>query len=231
MSIEAKTLLGLPHKVLAPLCPTGTKPTFRTLVPRFAQLQLNMNAISVRSHHGNGTHWHLVLTLTPALTRNRRSTVRRSAYAPHKQDPVHVVGATAAQITEGNRIHAAARAEFNLYHDTDNALRALLIAAVPYKYIEAIVHHTLSIAQTTTVQLLTHLWSTYSKIHIADILDNLKHMQASWNLEMSSKPCSRSSSMAATRIPSQRNPRSPTATPTLSRQDCSKSRVTNGAWR
>ena len=180
MSNDGKTHLDLPHKVLDPICPTGTKPTFRTL--RVAQLQLNMNAISVRSHRGDGNHGHLVLTLTPAaflLTTNVPFIVPPMPLL----DPVHVAGATAAQITEDNRIHAAARAEYEKYHDTDNALRALLIAAVPFKYIEAIAHPTLSFAQTTTVQLLTHLWSTYGKIHIADMLENLERMQAPWNTD------------------------------------------------
>jgi hypothetical protein len=178
MSTDAKTLLDLPHKVLDPICPTGTKPTFRTL--RVAQLQLNMNAISVRSHRGDGTHGHLVLTLTPAAFLLQTAVPFVVPPMP-LHDPVHVAGATAAQITEDNRIHAAARAEFNLYHDTDNALRALLIAAVPYKYIEAIAHPTMSFAQTTTQQLLAHLWATYGKINVADLMENLERMQAPWH--------------------------------------------------
>jgi hypothetical protein len=180
MTADATTHLDLPHKHLSPICPTGTKPTFRTL--RVAQLQLNMNAISVRTHRGDGIHGHLVLTMAPAdflLETNIPFVI--PPMPPH--DPTHAPGATAAQITETNRMHTAARAEYVTYHETDNALRALLINAVPHKYIEAIAHPTLLFGNTTTLQLLTHLWATYGTINYVDLMDNVERMQAPWNPE------------------------------------------------
>ena len=80
-------------------------------------------------------------------------------------------------------------------------MRALLIAAVRYTYIEAIADPTLSFAQTTTLQLLTHpLWTTYSKIHIANMLKILERMQAPIQT-MALMPCLLSSSMAASLLP------------------------------
>jgi hypothetical protein len=178
MTSETKTIFDLPHKQLSPICPTGTKPTFRTL--RVAQLQLNMNAASIFTHRGDGNHGHLVLTMNPTDFVLETNVAFVVPPVP-PLNPVHAVAATAAQITETNRMHAAARAEFKLYHDTDNTLRALLIAAVPYKYIEAIAHATLSFAQTTTLQILTHLWTTYGKINYVDLMDNVERMKAPWN--------------------------------------------------
>jgi hypothetical protein len=56
-----------------------------------------------------------------------------------------------------------------------------LMDAVPSRYIEKLSHPTLSLSRVTTLQMLTHLWTTYGQINHVDLLENDERMTAPWN--------------------------------------------------
>jgi hypothetical protein len=178
MSDSILRTADFPYPTIAPICPTGNKPTYLTLRP--AQLQLNMNAKSVHTYRGGGQFGHLVLTMSPAkyLTQTVIPFVIPVAPTPN---PVHAAGATGPAITETNRQHKADQREHAVFIATQNALRSQLLAAVPYKYIQVLEDPDISFANTPVLDILTHLWETYGKITHADLEENVERMKAPWN--------------------------------------------------
>jgi hypothetical protein len=94
-------------------------------------LPLRANAISVASNGGNGHLGHLALVVNPDVYEDQSGGIAFVAPANPGTHPVHPENATGPQITEINRSHLARKAEFKEYTDTGNALKALIIVAVP----------------------------------------------------------------------------------------------------
>jgi hypothetical protein len=146
-----------PHPELTPHAEvTPTHLTLKTL-----HCKLNANAAAIRSNHGGGQHGLLSLVVPPATYATFPNTVPFVAPANPGPEPVHPAGATGPAIAEINRSYLARLDEFNTYDSTDKALKKLLIKAIPKTYIDYLSDETLGYATCTTLNLLTHLDTTY----------------------------------------------------------------------
>jgi hypothetical protein len=179
LSTASSITAYFPTPIITPLASATTgQPTYATL--RVAQTQLNGNAASIPSHSGDGIHGHLALTLTPEQYLALTGVEFVPPVNPPAQ-PDHPNGATAAQITEINRLHVAAQATFRTYYETDKALRNQLILATPSAYVRALYDDTLGFGNVTCLQLLIHLWHNYGRITQTELDANLLRMAAAWN--------------------------------------------------
>ena len=79
------------------------------------------------------------------------------------------------------RTHAEQLYHHQTHHSTDKALKKILLAAVPDLFISAIKHPRTGYATTTTLNILTHLWTTYGEIKPEDLDQNLLTMSTTWH--------------------------------------------------
>jgi hypothetical protein len=158
-------------------------PLSKDIVPTHLTLatlhrELNTYAMGIPSNRGGGNHGHLALVMPAA----DYLTLTAAAYnAPVNPGPNPAPGATQPQITENNRLHAAAMAEHKAHRDTETALKSMLIKAVPLPYIEELQDQVLGFATTSTLALLTHLDTNYGTVSFADLTNNLESMNKPWN--------------------------------------------------
>ena len=95
--------------------------------------------------------------------------------------PEHSRTASAEAIAEANRQHRLLREDFTLYWALERALKTLLVAAVPHLFIAELYDETLGWGTTTTLQLLTHLHSTYGGIDDDMLAANLERIKTPWS--------------------------------------------------
>jgi hypothetical protein len=153
-----------------------TAPTNLTL--SILHRELNNYAMGITSERGGGAHGHLGLVMTAA----EYLIIANQAYV----HPVHpgvnpLPGLTAPQITENNRIHAAAITEFKTYRETEATLKRMLLQAVPSTYTEELQDHQLGYAKVTTKDILAHLDTTYGTVSFDDLTKNLENLHTPWN--------------------------------------------------
>jgi hypothetical protein len=101
------------------------------------QQEVSANAISVPSSRGNRTLGHYALVVSPVLY-VQAATVQFIAPVAPGAAPIHLAGATAAQITEDNRQYLADQKEFSVYMATEAKLKHLILTAVPTMFTNAI---------------------------------------------------------------------------------------------
>ena len=158
--------------------PVNVAPTYETL--KTLQTELNANALGIRSSEG-GIFGHIVLTMSPdqylLLTNN---VVFNEPINPG-DNPTHLPGATQQEVTETNRAHLVAKSNYEKYHDTDNALKTLLLAACPDLYLEPLKQPFIGYGGRTTLDLLAHLWVSYGKIEPSQLIENENRMKAPWH--------------------------------------------------
>jgi len=152
-----------------------TKPTHLTLTT--LHRELNTYAASIESNRGGGLHGHLALVMTDAAY---LAIANQQFIAPVHPGPNPAPGNTQPQITENNRLHAAAILEHKTYKDTENQLKAMLIKAVPSIYIEELQDPVLGFATVTTRQLLQHLDDNYGTVTARDLAKNMDQMNQPW---------------------------------------------------
>ena len=168
----------LPHQVLTAI-PTGEKPTFTTLL--LIHQEINANAMAVTSNRGGGQYGHLATVIpTPAYNALPNTNPWIDPIHPGN-NPVHPPGATAAQITEINRQYKANLEEYQLFHATKALLKTQLLAAVPDTYTKLLKHNQFGYANTTVLQLLTHLDTTYGTVTFDDLDANLQALNRQWD--------------------------------------------------
>ena len=71
--------------------------------------------------------------------------------------------------------------EFQLFHATKALLKTQLLAAVPDTYTKILKHTQFGYANTTVLQLLTHLDTTYGTVTFDDLNTNLQNMTHQWD--------------------------------------------------
>ncbi len=164
-----------PHPVLTPF--TG-KPTPASLTVFYREL--NANTISLPALRGNGLLGYLPLTVGAAAYTAAAGQAFVVPVHPGA-DPVLPLQATAAQITEATRVHAAAVKATTAYNSMEATLKAQIIAATPDIFIKALKHNAYSYAQVTAFQLITHLKTTYGTVTFQDLKANLLTMNSDWD--------------------------------------------------
>jgi hypothetical protein len=178
-SIASSDILALfTTPTLTPIASPSIDPTYATI--KTAQRELSANASSIHTNEGGGLHGHLALTVTPKVYLLLAGMPFDPPVNP-PPNPIHLEGATAAQITEANRLHAAAVRTFQLYHNTDKALVRQLIAATPQYYITELCDDIVGYANVTCLELLTFLYTKYGIISQSELDNNTKRMSIAWN--------------------------------------------------
>jgi hypothetical protein len=167
-----------PHPNLTAVKP-GELPTHVSLA--VLHQELNTNAMSIPSHRGGGAYGHLTLCIPPAAYAILPNAV--PFVAPHHPgaNPVHPANATAPQITEINRAYLADLEEYKLYSATDHQLKKLLLAAIPITFVQALANPTLGFATSTTLDILTHLDTTYGTVDADALATNLATLDKPWS--------------------------------------------------
>jgi hypothetical protein len=173
-------MTNFPVPVLTPFATNTRLPSHVSLL--VLQRELNSNAMSVHSYAGGGRHGHLALTVTP-LRYSVLVPTNTPFIAPTAPtvDPTITNNATGPQISEAIRNHQEQIRVFQRYHDTDRALLRALLEATPSTYIEALADPDVGFANVTTLDVLTHLLTTYGALTAADRDANLIRMQAAWS--------------------------------------------------
>ena len=169
-SSTEKILGNFPHRTIPPIV---GRPEYATLAE--LQLKLNTNAASIASNRGNGQLGLLYLTVKQAVYDSLSSTAFVPPVNPGA-NPVIPAGATGPATAELRRIHKEQVEEFQVYTNTDNALKSQLIAAVDETYIRPKRNKYVGYANVTTKELLDHLYTNYAKITMGDLRDNEKKM-------------------------------------------------------
>ena len=167
---------AFPHPSLTP---SASRPSYATLT--VWQKELSGNAASVISHLGNGRQGHLALTISEA---KYLAITNNVAFVPPLNPPMQpeqATGATGPQITEANRLHLELKQTFNTYQAVDQALRNLLLAAVPHVYVNPLSHDIPEFGNVSALTIVTSLWERYSTITQAKLAKNLTCMSSPWN--------------------------------------------------
>ena len=133
------------------------------------------------SHLGNGWQGHLALTISEA---KYLAITNNVAFVPPLNPPLQpeqATGATGPQITEANRLHLELKQIFNTYQAVDQALRKLLLAAVPHVYVNSLSHNINGFGNVSALAIMTSLWERYGTITQAKLAENLTRMSSPWN--------------------------------------------------
>ena len=91
-------------------------------------------------------------------------------------------GSTGPQISSIRVQHDMDTKLYREYNSTDKALKYLLISAIDETYIRSLCDKYIGNANTTTLQMLTHLYVTYAKITKGDLVENDKYMRTDYDV-------------------------------------------------
>ena len=165
----------MPHPKLTPIFGTPNQRTVTLL-----RAELLANSKSVPSDGGDGILGHARLVLVAAeYSANSQGHV--GYIAPVKPAPVvHLHNASAAAMYRNDAAYKSAFAAWKLHHDTEATLLQQLIAAVDDTFTQALHDELWGYVNTTTLALLTHLHSTYSKITAEDMQANRVQLTHQW---------------------------------------------------
>jgi hypothetical protein len=177
---DTTLLLSLfPTETLSLIAGENGKPTHSTLT--ILQAEVNGNAMSVSSREG-GQFGHAVLTYTAVAYAELTGNI---PFEVPENPPVHPempdAGATQYVILAAGRAHAAAILVYERFYGLDKILRGQIIKACPAQCIRKLKHSQHGFSQVTTLQMLTHLWSTYGQITENDMLNNQARMAKDWH--------------------------------------------------
>jgi hypothetical protein len=172
---DATPVIAFSRPLLTPIAGEPNNSSLKLL-----QAELNANAISIPSHRGGGAHGHLVLIQTPEnfilLSGTAFDTPVNPGLSPDVPD-----NATNFQITEANRQFNADHTEYSVFYAVERALKAQLIVAIDPLFIDELCDETMGFANTTTLQLLTHLHSTYGEVRSDQLEANAMRLDRQWD--------------------------------------------------
>jgi hypothetical protein len=174
---ETGIITNFPHAVLTPL--PNERPTQQLL--HHLHREINANAASVHSNRGNGALGHLALVVPEETYLNISNGVLFEPPVNPGAAPTHAPLATGAQISETNRQFLANLTEFRTFIQTEAALKKQLIQAVPLAFISQIQDDLLGFAPITTLEILTHLDTTYGTLTTDDLDRNITQLHKDWN--------------------------------------------------
>ena len=143
-------------------------------------MKLNPNDVLVKSNLHCGTFRLLYLTVSPAsyATLSTSNFVVPVNPGPKPVIPEHSTG---PQIADISYAYHAATTFFNEYYRTGKALRQLMLASVEEMYVRSLRHRYAGYGQTSTHQLLDHLYATYVNISPADLQANDMKLRATYD--------------------------------------------------
>jgi hypothetical protein len=171
-----KLVTNFPHPNISPIV---GQPTYKTLTQ--LHTQLNLNAASVHSNLGNGQLGLLQLTVTAAVY-NTLSAIPFLAPANPGATVILPPHSTGPQINELNCQHDAAAALFSKYDATDKALKQQIVGAVDAMFLRTLRSKYVGYQNSSTQDMLDHLYSTYAKISASDLLSNDAQMKNDYHV-------------------------------------------------
>eukprot|EP00978_Attheya_sp_CCMP212_P008993 scaffold21179_cov47-Attheya_sp.AAC.4 len=143
-------------------------------------MQLHDNAAAVFTSAGGGAHGHLALTMTAAEYLAVAKVAFKVPINP-TADPVMVKARSRLESSKNLRLYELAKKDFRIYHDVNKALRNQLIAATPDTYLQELRDPDLGYANTSCLEIITHLRDTYGEIAQEDLNANQQRMTATWH--------------------------------------------------
>jgi hypothetical protein len=169
-STPDELIAGFPHSSLPKV--TG-EPTFEDL--KVIRRLLNTNAMSVSSYVGGGRHGHLGIIMT-----NEEYFAIAADVFPVNKNPGAsaevVVGMTAAVIAELTRLHREATQVYRTYHNVEQAIKKLILEAFNDAYLNALPDEVVGYANSTSLDLLTHLLTSYAMIAPTELTQNYERL-------------------------------------------------------
>jgi len=79
-------------------------------------------------------------------------------------------------------MHLELKQTFNTYQAVSQALRNLILAAVPPVYINSLSHDITGFGNVSALTIIPSLWKRYGTITQAELAENISRMSAPWNL-------------------------------------------------
>jgi hypothetical protein len=142
---------------------------------------LKANAASVPSALGGGVLGHLALVIPPTEYATLCPTPFTTPINPGPT-PVHAIaGATAAQLAAEDRLHTESLRIWNLYQNTDKALKRQLLSTVESIYVRALSNRNTGFANVTTLALIQHLLRVHGRITAHDLEENFTRFKKPWD--------------------------------------------------
>ena len=178
MTTTEKIKDSFPHPTIDPII---GQPGYDSIKPMHQKL--NANAASIISHLGNGRLGLLFLTVAPAVF----NTLSATAFVPPVNPgplPHYPPGATQFQIQATNATHATNTRLFKQYDATDRALKQQLLGCVDDMFVNALSDPHVGYANVSTLDLLTHLYTSYARITDGDLEDNKEIMGAAYDVNL-----------------------------------------------
>ena len=176
-STTTTPLLTFPHPTLTRIVGKPTNSSIKLLLK-----EVYANARAIPSTRGGGAHGHLGLVLS-AADYLVLAHVAFELPAHPGATPVHTPNATAAQITEANRVYMATLQELNIATSVRNEIKQQIISAVDRLYIEALEDEDYGFADVTISAILNHLRTTYGTITRADLETTRRSIATVWNVD------------------------------------------------
>ena len=172
-----KIVDNFPHPNISPIV---GQPTYETLAQ--LHLQLNSNAASVHSNLGNGQLGLLQLTVSEAVYNTLSATPFIRPTNPGASVTIPQ-GSTGAVITELNRAHDAATHLFSQYDAVDKALKQQIVGAVDAMFLRTLRSKYVGYQNSSTRDILDHLYATYANISASDLLANDEQMKTDYDAQ------------------------------------------------
>jgi hypothetical protein len=165
--------------------------TYQTLprivgIPAYASIQLlvnnlKANAASIPVELGGGLLGHLALTIPTPVYATLSNTPWVDPVNPGATPPVPQANATAAQINANRYHHLENIKLFRTYNNVQSALKQQILAAVDDIYVRTLHNTNTGYAMVMTLQILTHLYTTYGKLTPMAMQENNRHFRNPYN--------------------------------------------------
>ena len=146
-------------------------------------LYINANSGSVQSHLGNGALGLLFFTVLPAVY-NTLNLIQFTHPGNPGSNPIIPSGSTGPQIADVCHQFSNAAKLYKQYNATDKALKQLLLGAVDDMFVRSLRNRHIRHTNVTTLQILTHLYTTYAKIKPSDLDANHDRMNAPYDADL-----------------------------------------------
>ena len=142
---------------------------------------LKANAASAGTELGGGELGHLALTVSDVEYETLAPNTPFAA--PANPGPVYIAAAnlTGPVMLEQEREHKELLRIWNLYQNTDKALKRQLLASIDPVYIRSLKNRHTGFASVRTLTILTHLFTTYGKISPHDLEMNNTRFRMKWD--------------------------------------------------
>jgi hypothetical protein len=163
-----------------------TYQTLPRIVGTYASIQLlvnnlKANAASIPSELGSGALGHLALTVPTQVYATLSNTPWVDPINPGPTPPVLPANAMATQINANRYRHLENTKLFRTYNNVQKALTQQLLAAFDDIYVQTLRSTHTAYAIVTTLQSLTHLYTTYGKLTPMAMRENDGQFRIAYN--------------------------------------------------